>query len=155
MAKTELELEIDKQEHDAAKKKAADEKQAAIDAEKNRVWSRNRFRKATAPLVEWAGAEYTGDTRLKFTFRGTEYVLSEDSHWVEGDSEQGMPDHWFTAIYLHGKGKEAHVVNQVEDFEPPRKGERWGYHCGPIKERVIACIKEIDEEVERDKRRRY
>jgi len=154
MAKTQLELEVEQQELDAQKKRLAAEKKAVEDAEKNRIWSRNRFREATEPLVEWAGAEYTGDESLKFTFRGIDYVLSVDSHWVEGDNESGMPDHWFSAFYLHSKGKEAHVANSVEDFKPDRDG-RWGYHCGPIKERVIACIKEIDEEVERDKHRRY
>ena len=153
MPKTELELEIEQRELDAKKKQAAKEKKEAADAEKNRIWSRNEFRKATAPLVEWAGAEYIFDEGLKFTFRGEIYKVEVSSHWSEGDNESGMPSGYVSAWYLYGKGKEAHIANSTSDFSPNRDG-RWGYHCGPIKERVIACIKEIDKEVERDRHRR-
>src|SRR5208282_5840365 len=128
--KTQLELEIEQQELDAQKKAAAKKKKDAADAESNRLYCRNKFREVTAPLVEWAGAEYTFDQGLKFTFRGEAYKV-----------EAG----YSTAWYLYGKGKEAHLANDWANFFPDRDG-RWGYHCGPIKERVIACIKEIDEE---------
>jgi hypothetical protein len=152
--KTQLELEIEQQELDAQKKAAAKEKRDAAEAEKNRVWCRNKFREVTAPLVEWAGAEYTFDEGLKFTFRGEEYKVEISSHWMEGDNESGIPAGNVEAWYLYGRGKEAHLANYWSNFFPDRDG-KWGYHCGPIKERVIACIKEIDEDVERDRHRRY
>lgn len=63
MSKTALELEMEQDELDAQKKKLAQAKKDKADAEKARIWARNKFREVTAPLVEWAGAEYTFDRR--------------------------------------------------------------------------------------------
>lgn len=152
MSKTALELEMEQAELDAQKKKLAQAKKDKADAEKARIWARNKFREVTAPLVEWAGAEYTFDEGLKFTFRGEEYKVEVSQYWSEGDSEQGIGAGYCSAWYLYGKGKQAHLANYYTDFELPRDG-KWGYHQGPIKERVTACIKEIDEEIARDRRR--
>ena len=135
--KTQLELEIELQELGEQNKVAAKEKKDAADAESERLYCRNKFREVTASLVEWAGAEYTFDQGLKFTFRGETYKVEVSRFWSEGDNESGIPAGYSTAWYLYGRGKEARL------------------RCGPIKERVIACIKEIDEEVQRDRHPRY
>ena len=109
MAKTQLELDIEQRELDAQKAAAAKEKRDAESAERDRVWRRNEFRKTTQPLVEWAGAEYTGDESLKFAFKGEVYSLSVDTYWSEGDNESGIPSGYSSAWYLHGRCKEVYV----------------------------------------------
>lgn len=145
MRKTELELEIEQRELDAKKKAAAQEKYEEEQAKKNREYNRKEFRKTTEPLVEWAGAEYTGDQSLKFTFKGEVYSLSVDQYWSEGDNESGIPSGWCTAWYLHGRGKETYVAGCSSYFEPDKDGKYSGYMHGPIKEKIIKAIKEIDE----------
>ncbi len=107
MAKTQLELEIEQQELDEKKKKLAKEKKDAAEAEKSRIWSRKKFREVTAPLVEWAGAEYFADEALKFTFRGTEYSVSVDHYYSDSRmADDCLEIGWTSAWFLHGKGKE-------------------------------------------------
>jgi hypothetical protein len=144
--KTQLELDIEQRELDAQKAAAAKEKRDAEAAEKSRLWSRNEFRKTTTPLVEWAGAEYTGDESLKFTFKGEVFSLSVDTYWSEGDNESGIPSGYSSAWYLHGRCKEVYVAGCSSYFEPDSNGKYSGYAHGPIKEKIIKAIKEIDDD---------
>jgi hypothetical protein len=154
MAKTQLELEIEQQELDAQKKAAAKEKKDAADAESNRLYCRNKFREVTAPLVEWAGAEYFADQALKFTFRDTEYQVSVDHHYSNSRMADDCPEiGWTSAWFLHGKGKKEYIAGDWANFFPDRDG-RYGYGRGPIKEQVVKGIKDIDEQIERDRHRR-
>jgi len=149
MAKTQLELDIEQQELDAQKAAAAKEKRDAESAKKDRQYRHKEFRKATQPLVEWAGAEYTGDESLKFAFKGEVYSLSVDTYWSEGDNESGIPSGYSSAWYLHGRGKEVYVAGCSSYFEPDSDGKYSGYAHGPIKEKIIKAIKEIDDECRR------
>jgi hypothetical protein len=129
------------------KKDEEDEKRA-------KEWSRNKFREVTAPLVEWAGAEYTGDQALKFTFRETVYTVSVDYYYSDSRMADDCPEiGWTSGWFLHGKGKEIYVAGDWANFFPDRDG-KYGYGRGPIKEQIINGIKKINEEIERDRNRR-
>jgi hypothetical protein len=147
--KTQLELDIEQREIDAAKAQIAKEKKEQEALAKSIAYDRKEFRTATEPLVEWAGAEYTGDQSLKFTFKGEVYSLSVDRYFSEGDNESGIPSGWCHAWYLHGKGKEVYVAGDSSYFKPDRDGKHSGWMHGPIRERIIKAIQEIDEETRR------
>jgi hypothetical protein len=149
MLKTQLELDIEQRELDAQKTAAAKEKRKEEQAKKDREYSRKEFRKTTEPLVEWAGAEYTGDQSLKFTFKGEVYLLSVDRYYSEGDNESGISSGWCTAWYLHSRGKETYVAVYSGYFEPDKDGKYSYSGHGPIKEKVIEAIKEINNKVGR------
>ena|SRR5208282_6551213 len=138
----------------ARKKAAAKKKRDEEDEKKAKEWSRKKFREVTAPLVEWAGAEYFADQALKFTFRGTEYQVSVDHYYSTSRMADDCPEiGWTSAWYLHGKGKEVYIAGDWSNFFPDRDG-KYGFGRGPIKEQVIKGIKEIDEEIERGRYRR-